>query len=180
MPTILVVDDSAADRTLAGAMLEKIEDATVCYFGNAISAIEQLPLLRPDLIVSEIDLPELDGWELLREVHRRYPRLPVVFMTGRGSEDTAMRAMEANSAGYIPKRRLISDLAATVERALSQALLERQSVRVMRRLKQQEATFVLENDASVMVSLATHLRESVRTHWQCDEVHLLRIGMAIE
>lgn len=180
MPTFLVVDHSAVDRKQAGAVLEKLEDATVCYFGNAMTALEQLPLLRPDLIVSEIDLPELDGWELLREVHRRYPRLPVIFVTGRGCEDTAMRAMESNSAGYVPKRRLISDLATTVERVLSQTLLERQSARLIRRLDQQELTFILENNTSELVALAAHLRESVRSHWQCDEVHLLRIGMAIE
>ena len=180
MPTILVVDDSATDRKLAGAVLEQMGDTTVCYFGNAMTAVDQLPLLRPDVIVCEIDLPEIDGWDLLREVHRRYPRLPVIFMAGRGSEDVAMRAMEENAAGYVPKRRVKSDLAATVERVLLLASLEHQSARLLRRLKQVEMTFVLENNANELVALAKQLRESVQIQWQCDEVHILRIGVAIE
>ena len=180
MPTILVVDDSAMDRKRAGAVLEKMEDTTVCYFGNAMTAIEQLPLLRPDAIVSEIDLPDVDGWELLREVHRRYPRLPVIFMVGQGSVDAAMRAMEENAAGYVPKRRVNSDLAVTVERVLLMASSQHQTARLQRRLQQVEMTFVLENDPSELVDLAKHLSEAVRAHWQCDEVHLLRIGMAFE
>ena len=52
--------------------------------------------------------------------------------------------------------------------------------RMILRTSQQESTFVLGNDPCLLVALATQLRESVRTLWQCDEVQVLRIGMAIE
>lgn len=180
MPTFLVVDDSAVDRKLAGSVLEKLEDANVCYFGNGSLALEHLPLLRPDLVVSDIHMPEMDGLQLVAELHRRYPRLPVVVMTSQGSEDLAIQALETSAAGYVPKRRLAQDLGGTVERVLAQAFHERQLSRVMRRLHQQESTFILENDASLLVALALQLRESVHAFWQCDEVQILRIGMAIE
>lgn len=180
MPTFLVVDDSAVDRKLAGSVLKKLEDANVCYFSNGSLALEQLPLLRPDLVVSDIHMPEMDGLQLVAELHRRYPRLPVVVMTGQGSEDLAIQALEANAAGYVPKRRLVQDLGGTVERVLAKVFHERQLSRVMRRLNQQESTFILENDASLLVALAMQLRESVHAFWQCDEVQILRIGMAIE
>ncbi|MFM9964922.1 MAG: ATP-binding protein [Planctomycetaceae bacterium] len=180
MPTLFVVDDSAVDRKLAGSVLEKLEDAEVCYFSGASLALEQLSLLRPDLVLSDIQMPGLDGWQLMSELHRRYPRLPVVLMTHQGSEDLAIQALEASAAGYVPKRSLLRDLGGTVERVLAKAFHERQASRVMRRVSHQEATFVLENDASLLAALATQLRESVRTLWQCDEVQILRIGMAIE
>ena len=180
MPTLFVVDDSAVDRKLAGSVLEKIEDANVCYFSNGVLALEQLPLLRPDLVLSDIQMPDLDGWQLMRELHRRHPRLPVVLMTHNGSEGLAIQALEASAAGYVPKRSLLQDLGGTIERVLAKAFHERQASRVMRRISQQESTFILENDASLLTALATQLRESVRSLWQCDDVQILRIGMAIE
>lgn len=180
MPTLFVVDDSAVDRKLAGSVLEKLEEANVCYFHNGLVALEQLPLLRPDLVLSDIQMPDLDGWQLMRELHLRHPRLPVVLMTHQGSEGLAIQALEASAAGYVPKRSLLQHLGGTVERVLAKAFHERQASRVMRRVSQQESTFILENDASLLTALATQLRESVRTLWQCDEVQILRIGMAIE
>lgn len=180
MPTFLVVDDSAVDRKLAGRMLEKLPDANVYYFGDRLAAIEKLPLLLPDLVVSDIHMPHLDGFQFVGELRRRHPRLPVVLMTGDGSEELASQAFEACAAGYVPKRRLAQDLVGTVERVLAKVSHERQIVRLMRRISQQEATFILENETSLLITLALQLRESVRTLWLCDEVQTLRIGMAIE
>lgn len=180
MPTFLVVDDSAVDRKLAGAVLEKLDDANVCYFSSGLIALEQCPLLRPDLVVSDIHMPEMDGLQFVAELHRLYPRLPVVVMTGQGSEDLAVQALEASAAGYVPKRRLVQDLGGTVDRVLTKAFHERQLSRVTRRIHQQEVTYILENDARLLVALALNLREAVRVLWQCDEVQILRIGMAIE
>jgi DNA-binding NarL/FixJ family response regulator len=180
MPTFLVVDDSAMDRKLAGSALAKLDESDVCYFCNGAVALEQLSLLRPDLIVSDLQMPEMDGWQLLDEVQRTHPRLPVVLMTSDGSEDLVIRAMESGAAGFVPKRRLTQDLGGTVERVLAKAIRQRLSSRLLRRIRQQEMTFVLENDASLLLALATQLRETVQAHWLCDEVQILRIGMAIE
>ena len=70
MPTFLVVDDSAMDRKLAGSALAKLDESDVCYFCNGAVALEQLSLLRPDLIVSDLQMPEMDGWQLLDEVQQ--------------------------------------------------------------------------------------------------------------
>jgi anti-sigma regulatory factor (Ser/Thr protein kinase) len=113
-------------------------------------------------------------------VKKQMPDLPVVLMTNQGSEDVAIQALEGSAAGYVPKRRLLQDLAGTVERVLAKTNHERQLSRVMRRITQQESTLVIENDAGLLVALAAQLRESVQTFWQCDEVQVLRIGMAIE
>ncbi|MBC7818333.1 MAG: ATP-binding protein [Planctomycetaceae bacterium] len=180
MPTYFVVDDSAVDRKLAGSVLEKMVDTNVCYFSDGRLALEQLPLLQPDLVVSDLHMPHMDGLQLVGELHRRYPRLPVIVMTGQGSEDLAIQALSASAAGYVPKRRLVQDLAGTVERVFAKVIHERQISRVTRRISQQEVTFILENDASLLVSLAMKLRETVHAAWQCGEVQILRIGMAIE
>ncbi len=180
MPRFLVVDDSSVDRTLAGGALDQLDNADVYFAHDGISALEQVALLNPDLVVTDIHMPRLDGLQLVQELTRKYPRLPVIVMTAQGSEDLVIQALELAAAGYVPKRRLIQELATTAERILSNADNDRQCSRVGRRLKHQRATFILENDVTLLVSLSKQLREVVHTIWQCDSLPILRIGMALE
>lgn len=180
MPSFLIVDDSPVDRRLAGTVLEKLEGASIRQAANGLSALDQLAIAQPDVVVTDIQMPDLDGLQLVLEVRRKFPRIPVVLMTARGSEDLAGQALEAGAAGYVPKRRLLQDLAPTVERVLSISYIDRQSSRVMHRLHQQESSFVVENELALLMSLATHLRDTVNTIWRCDPVQVLRIGMALE
>lgn len=180
MPTFLIVDDSPVDRCLAGTVLEKLDGASVVYANNGLAALDQLAIEKPDVVVTDIQMPDLDGLQLVLEVRRKYPRIPVVLMTSRGSEDMAGQALEAGAAAYVPKRRLLQDLAATVERVLSITYIDRQTSRVMQRLHQQDSSFVLENELALLLSLATQLRDTVNMIWRCDPVQVLRIGMALE
>jgi CheY-like chemotaxis protein len=180
MPRFLIVDDSAIDRTLAGGALDQLEGADVHFAHDGLAALEKVALLDPDLVVTDIHMPKLDGLQLVQELTRKYPRLPVVVMTAQGSEDLVIQALELAAAGYVPKRRLIQDLGSTADRILSNFDNDRQRSRIGQRLKHQKGTFILENDAALLVSLSKHLRETVHTIWQCDSVPILRIGMAIE
>ncbi|MBC7820224.1 MAG: response regulator [Planctomycetaceae bacterium] len=180
MPTFLIVDDSPIDLRLASSVLEKVEGAVIVSAANGMSALDQVVIEKPDVIVTDIQMPDMNGLQLVLEVRRRFPNLPVVLMTARGSEDLAGQALEAGAAGYVPKRRLLQDLAPTVERALSITYIHRQTSRVLQRLHNQESSFVVENDLEVLLSLATHLRDTVHTIWRCDPVQVLRIGMALE
>ncbi|MCX7422162.1 MAG: ATP-binding protein [Planctomycetia bacterium] len=180
MPRFLVVDDSSVDRTLAGGALGQIDNAEVHFAHDGISALEQVALLNLDLVVTDIHMPRLDGLQLVQELTRKYPWLPVIVMTAQGSEDLVIQALELAAAGYVPKRRLIQELATTAERILSNADNDRQYSRVGQRLKHQKATFILENDVTLLVSLSKQLREVVHTIWQCDSLPILRIGMALE
>lgn len=180
MPKFLIVDDSPVDRRLAGSVLEKLDGAAAQYASNGLAALDQAVVSRPDVVITDIQMPDLDGLQLVLEVRRKYPHIPVVLMTGRGSEDLASQALEAGAAAYVPKRRLLQDLATTVERVLSVTYIDRQTSRVMQRLESQESSFVVENDVALLLSLATHLRDTVNVIWRCDPVQVLRIGMALE
>ena len=180
MPRFLVVDDSAVDRTLAGGALDKLDNAEIHFADDGQTALDQVALLNPDMVVTDIHMPKFDGLQLLQELTRRFPHLPVVMMTAQGSEDLVIQALELAAAGYVPKRRLTQELASTAERILSNAFSDRQQSRVDQRLKHQKAMFILENDVTLLVSLSKQLREVVHTIWQCDSVPIMRIGMALE
>ena len=114
MPTILVVDDSATDRGVAGGLLAKDDQNTVAYATNGREALDVVEKEHPDLVVSDLQMPEMDGLELVEAMREDYPMIPVVLMTARGSEEIAAEALRVGAAGYVPKVTLGQNLRATV------------------------------------------------------------------
>ena len=90
MPTILVVDDSATDRLLAGGLLSESGDFDVEYAVNGSDAIVKIELHVPDLIVTDMDMPEINGLELVSVVRKAYPVVPIVLMTARGDRKSVV------------------------------------------------------------------------------------------
>ena len=94
MTTVLVVDDSSVDRRRAGGLLEKRDDFSVDYAENGSDALRKLQQAVPDVVVTDLQMPELNGLELVSYVRSTYPLVPVILMTAHGSEDIAVEALE--------------------------------------------------------------------------------------
>ena len=94
MPTILVVDDTAVDRRLAGGLLENAPNVDVCYAANGNEALLRIGSNLPDLVLTDLQMTDLDGLELVTSINERYPEIPVVLMTAHGSEVIAAGACE--------------------------------------------------------------------------------------
>jgi CheY-like chemotaxis protein len=180
VPTVLVVDDSRVDSHLAGSLLEKLSDCTVRYAADGKQALAQLAHEVPDLVVTDLQMPEMDGLELVTVVKRDYPLVPVILMTAKGSEDIAARALSAGAASYVPKRHLAQDLPAMVQRILVSAHQDRMHSHLMHYLEKDEATFVLANDPSVIKALVAHVQQALRCLPLADETERLRVGVALE
>ncbi len=117
--TILVVDDSALDRRLAGALVAKDAGLRPVYASNGREALEAILRERPAAIVTDLHMPEMDGLQLVEAVRRDHPALPIVLMTAHGSEETAMLALRTGAASYVHKRRLAQELVTIVRDLLS-------------------------------------------------------------
>jgi len=180
MPTVLIVDDSATDRRLATGLLEKHADLTLIQATDGADAAAQLELHLPDLVVTDLMMPRVSGLELVDLIQRDFPRIPVILMTSQGSEEIAVQALRHGAASYVPKRRLADDLAETVARTLAAALEDRTHTRLMNRVNRSELSFVLENDLSLLVSLARYLRLGICEMRLCNERDQLRVGTALE
>lgn len=178
MPTILVVDDLLTDRLLVGGLLEKNSDWSVIYAADGREALLQVELNLPDLVLTDLQMPEMNGLELTQAVKREFPLIPIILMTAQGSEKIAVQALEKGASSYVPKRILAEDLASTVDQVLSAARAERDTTRVFNRMKKVE--FSLENDVSLLVSLGRYMQEAVRTRGLCNEADRLRVGLALE
>ncbi|HSO36119.1 MAG TPA: response regulator [Labilithrix sp.] len=116
--SILVVDDSPIDRRLASGLLTRA-GFTARLAENGHEALTSLEAERADLVVTDLVMPEMDGLTLVEAICSRYADIPVILMTGGGSEDIAVRALQRGAASYVPKRDLARSLVETVRSILS-------------------------------------------------------------
>src|SRR4029077_19708788 len=119
MPSVLVVDDSPLDRHLAVALLKKSPDFTVFEAVDGRDALAKIELHLPDLVVTDMMMPNMNGLELVGEVKEQFPLIPIILMTSQGSEEIAVQALQKGAASYVPKRLLATELLAILDRCLS-------------------------------------------------------------
>jgi anti-sigma regulatory factor (Ser/Thr protein kinase) len=101
-------------------------------------------------------------------------------MTGLGSEETAIRALQTGAASYVPKRNLARDLAETVESVLDAAGTMKHRQRLLDECwVQTETYYVLPNDLSHIAPLIGQLQENLRRMKLCDENGLIRVAVAL-
>src|SRR3954471_16062609 len=95
---VLIVDDSPIDRRLAGRIVEKSTGLRVSYASDGLEALRQIARSAPAVVVTDMQMPEMDGLDLVREIRCLHPSIPVVLMTAFGSEEIAIRALKAGAA----------------------------------------------------------------------------------
>jgi CheY-like chemotaxis protein len=115
--TVLVVEDDADMRETCARILRR--SGHVCL--TAANGREALALLqheRPDLILADLRMPEVDGLALLRQSRHLAPEIPVAIFTAYVSEESAREALNAGAAAYLAKPFSPSQLRQTVEQML--------------------------------------------------------------
>ncbi len=180
MALVLVVDDSADQSLLVTALLEEAGHAVTAVASGeeALAAIERH---APDLLLTDLIMPGMDGLELVETVRTRNPQVPIVLMTAYGGGEVALQALKRGASSYVPKRKLAEDLLATVEGVLLLAREEREQARVLDFLRLSSYRFVLDNDENVIPAVVTFLRQRLETAFLGrDENTLMQIGIALQ
>src|SRR5262249_54131162 len=179
MAKILVVEDNAVDRLLVGRLLAKDMNLTTAYAGNGREALDMLAKEAPDLVLTDMQMPEMDGLELVREVRARFPLVPVILITAHGSEEIAVQALRSGAASYVPKQNLAGELVKTVESVLNLADSYRRRHHLRQRLTRMESQFALENDRALIPPLVAELTENLTFMGLCDEAERMRVTVAL-
>jgi CheY-like chemotaxis protein len=179
MAQLLVVDDSVTDRRLIGRLLEKRSGHEIRYAEDGQAAIEMIRAERPDLIVSDLQMPRMNGLQLVAEVRRECPQVPVILMTARGSEQIAAEALRAGAASYVPKSAMGAHLLGAVDQFLAAAQDEKLHSRLMHSLKSDQCCFVLRNDPELIEPLVGHVQELLRCIKLEDQAERLRVCVAV-
>ncbi|HNV90691.1 MAG TPA: response regulator, partial [Thauera aminoaromatica] len=117
LPTVMVVDDSLTVRKITGRLLER-EGYRVLTAKDGVDALEQLIDLKPDVVLTDIEMPRMDGFDLVRNIRAdaRLHDLPVVVITSRLAEKHRRYALEVGADHYLGKPYQEEELLALVAR----------------------------------------------------------------
>jgi CheY-like chemotaxis protein len=179
MAKILVVDDSPVDQRLVGRLLEQLGHADTLFADDGDTALATIAREQPDLVLTDLQMPRMDGLELVRESRSNHASVPVIVMTAYGSEEIAIRALQSGAAYYVPKKNLANDLPETVESVLASASDLKLQHRLFAQLQQTESQFCLDNDISLIPATVNYLKESLARMKLLDDTGLIRTTVAL-
>jgi signal transduction histidine kinase len=154
-PRLLVVDD---EPTVADILSESLAghgyDIAACPSGEA--AVEHLPVFRPDLVITDINLPGISGLEVMTYAKGLDPEVVVVVVTGNASTRSAVDALRQGAYDYITKPFDLVEVNQIVERGLAARQLQLLNRRLLAELRQANETLQChENELRERVALAT-------------------------
>jgi len=139
--TILLVDDEELLVKSCSRLLEQ-EGYQVVTAYRGRDALELARRHRPDIVLADLMLPDMDGMELLREVRQLDPQTLVIMITGFATVDSSIEAIRAGAYDYIPKPFTATQLQILVGRAANQVRLARDNERLRGELRER---YSLEN-----------------------------------
>lgn len=177
---LLVVDDVQVECRLAGGLVEKALGWRVSTATSGAAALDAIQTDPPDLVLTDMIMPEMDGLELTQAIREQHPSIPVIVMTAHGSEEMAIRALRSGAASYVPKRTMARDLAETLEQVAMAARASRCQQRLLECLTRVESAFQLENDPALVPPLIARLQDCLTRLAVCDQHTQIRVGIALE
>lgn len=120
MKTILIVEDSATTRALIRAVIDEIGDYETVEAESGFEALKMLPQQAYDLIVTDINMPDINGLELINFVRNnpRYNHLPIIIVSTERSEEDKKRGMALGATAYVTKPFKSSELQEIIKKIL--------------------------------------------------------------
>ncbi|WP_026375941.1 nitrogen regulation protein NR(I) [Aestuariibacter salexigens] len=128
---VWIVDD---DSSIRWVMQKALQSAQIpCFtFENPQDLLLQLQSGQvPEVIISDIRMPQMDGMTLLKQIHKDYPNIPVIIMTAHSDLDSAVNAYQKGAFEYLPKPFDVDEAVSLVRRALTHAREQNSKNRVL-------------------------------------------------
>jgi DNA-binding NtrC family response regulator len=126
MPSLLLVDDDAAYRRALGGELQRM-GYPVTTAASGAEAIAALGSAQPEIILLDLQLPDMSGLDVLKTIRERQPGSDVVMLTGHGTIDTAIEAIRLGAFDYLSKPCPLDELQVRIQRAQERQALTRRA-----------------------------------------------------
>ncbi len=179
MTRVLVVDDARLDRVLIEALLNEEQSFDVEIVDSAAHALRTVARHQPEVVVTDLVMPEMDGIALVSELRRLHAGLPVILLTSRGSEDIAVQALAAGAASYVPKRVMQEHLIETICDVVALSREQHAERELCRAMQRGEYEFDLDSDVSLIQPLVRHVQSAILLMGICDETESNQIAIAL-
>lgn len=101
--SFLVVDDSATMRQLIMIILKKMGCTSIADAANGRLALQKLETNVPDIVLTDIDMPEMNGLEFIEQARAKYATLPIVILSTHGDEVTRDKGLQLGANDYLTK-----------------------------------------------------------------------------
>ncbi len=178
MSRVLVVEDSATQALEIRLLLE---DAgfEVEVAGDGRAALASIAARAPDLVLTDLHMPEMDGLELVEAIRDDHLGLPVILMTQHGTEEIAVQALRLGAASYLAKKNLERDMISAIDDVLVVTTAQRHQDWLLESLTVVESRFTLENNTALISPLISHVHQNLARMKFADEIGLIRIGVAL-
>ena len=176
----LIIDDATVDRALLRGLLKKHWPS--CEILEAADGDEGLRTIEsdsPDLVLTDVCMPRTGGLDLLATLRDKKSIVPVIVMSGASDAESAVEALQAGAASYIPKSKLHKLLFPTVSMVSEFAATHRNRRRVISCLQSMDLQFEIENDNSLITPLVRYLEDHIGSLRLCDESELVRVSVAL-
>lgn len=178
MTTILVVDDNPIDRNVAAACAAE-QGLDAIHAGNGVEALEIITREQPDYVLTDLQMPEMDGLTLVRKVKEQFSGVPIILMTGHGSEAVAVEALHVGAASYVPKENLRRGLVQALRIVRDAVAANHGRQRVRNLLQKSETSFVLAYEPEAVQALVSFVQDALMQFDISDDTTLLQISTAL-
>lgn len=179
MARILLVEDSAT-QAVEMTMLLEAGDHEVVHVTNGQLGLTHLRDQTTDLVVTDLEMPEINGLQLVETMRSEYSHIPSILVTGHGSEELAAEALRRGAAGYVPKPRMADLLNDTIVNVLGVIRSDASYARLISTLKKNVFVFDLPSDPSLISPLVGLLMQVSAGMELLPSIEMVRLGVAVE
>ena len=179
MARVLLVEDSPTQAVEMRMLLEE-GNHHVRHAANGRIALEVLSSEPLDIVVTDLEMPEINGLQLVETMRVEYGHIPAILVTARGSEELAAQALQSGAASYVPKNHLQALLNDTIVDVLGVMKTDASFAKLISTLSRNEFVFEMTNDASLITPLVNLLTQVVAGMELLSGMDLVRLGVAIE
>ena len=134
---LLVIDDEPAIREGVRRILES-DAYKVETFAGGHAALERIKQESFDLVITDLKMPGISGMEVLKAIKEIQPDLPVIFITGYSSVDSAVEVMKLGAVDYIAKPFTPEEMLQTIKTALEQRVVALEDLYLLKELRDGE------------------------------------------
>ena len=134
MAKVIIIDDEPAMVEVIVTLCRE-KGHEVFPFSSATKGVEQLDSIQPQIVITDIKMETMGGFDVLRHVREHHRQTSVILITAYASVDTAVEAMKMGAYGYVPKPFKIDELQMTIQRALDFQAAVRENTYLRKELK---------------------------------------------